>query len=558
MGDTTQQLSAETTSGEAAQIALDEPGALARAIREIAIKGGVHNFDKRRRIADLVESEFESRGEFCRTHDGLLYFLPNSERRLLELRRPEFAYLLRDVSGLGQTETFFRYALDRLTGLAWHALPREVHTLSHYDEKTGMLAVSDGGSGVWVRERGGQWRLTLNGENGIVFRTDPDADPWTPEFPSNPDSGELTHLDRFMEQFPFVLYYEVLPDSQRALLRMSLLQRFFPPLARTNLIPTFLGPPGSGKSTAQRLIGRLLVGPRFQVSDLNAESFDGFVAAITNRLVHGVDNIDARVRWFQDALAQYATGISFTKRRPHSVNDPVSHSPTAWLTLSSCNPYFTRSDIADRLLPLHFGPLGGFRPEGAIFGELERRRNQIMGDLLQELGRIQDRLATTSHIVVNYRMADFASFVERVAETDPTVGSTWVRNPLQGLSSLQSEFATDRDDLIEVLRLLLELNFANREIPFTPIAVLYAQCVQMAQYAQLTIPQTLQGFGQRLSNDRHKIESRLDVKFSYLRGHCNQRRVQLTMGGKAWKMPPWPPSPAVVRFKRERQKPRGE
>jgi len=287
---------------------------------------------------------------------------------------------------------------------------------------------------------------------------------------------------------------------------------------------------------------------------LNAESFDGFVAAITNRLVHGVDNIGARVRWFQDALARYATGIIFNKRRPRSENDSVSHSPTAWLTLSSCNPYFTRSDIADRLLRLHFGRLEGFRPEGAIFGELERRRNAIMGDLLQELGRIQNRLATTSHIVVNYRMADFASFVERAAETDPTVEASLVRNPLQGLHSLQSEFATDPDDLIEVLRLLLELNFTNREIPFTPVAVLYGQCVEMAHYAHLSLPQTLQGFGQRLSNERQTIESRLDVKFSELRGHCNQRKVQLKMGAKAWKMPPVPPSPAVERVKRERQK----
>src|SRR5208282_1397475 len=127
----------------------------------------------------------------------------------------------------------------------------------------------------------------------------------------------------------------------------------------------------------------------------------------------------------------------------------------------------------------HFGRLEGFRPEGAVFGELERRRNAIMGDLLQELGRIQNRLATTSHVVVNYRMADFASFVERAAETDPTVEASLVRNPLQGLHSLQSEFATDPDDLIEVLRLLLELNFTNREIPFTPVAVLYGQCVEM-------------------------------------------------------------------------------
>jgi len=269
-GQSNRTVTSSKPSVDADRIVLDEPGALARAVRKIAIERGLHNFDKRRHIADLVESEFKSRGEFYRTYDDLLFFLPNSERQLLALGRQEFADLLADISGLSQTETPFGYVLGRLRLLARRALRRKVHTLSYYDQTTGMLAVSDGGTGMWIRERGGHWQRALNGENGIVFRTDPDADPWEPKFPSNPDSGELEHLDWFMTQFPFVSYNDVSPDVQRALLRMSLLQRFFPLLTRTSVIPTFLGLPGSGKSTAQRLIGRLLIGTRFQLSDLNA------------------------------------------------------------------------------------------------------------------------------------------------------------------------------------------------------------------------------------------------------------------------------------------------
>ena len=124
----------KNTGGETAQIALDEPSALARAVREVAIKRSAQLFDKRRQIADLVESEFRSRGEFYRTYDDLLYFLPNSERQLLELERPEFAHLLMNASGLSRTETFFRFVLDHLMDLARRALRREVHTLSYYDE----------------------------------------------------------------------------------------------------------------------------------------------------------------------------------------------------------------------------------------------------------------------------------------------------------------------------------------------------------------------------------------------------------------------------------------
>ena len=284
----------------------EEQRQLVGAVREIAIRKHLPTFDKKRLIASLVEDVLKSNGQFCRSHNAL-YYLPNSDRRLLEFGHPIFANLLTDISGLSQTETFFQFVLDRLTALARRAIAREIHTLSYYDETTGMLGVSDGGTGMWIRERGGHWQRALNGECGILFRTDLDADSWEAEFPSNPDSEEFKQLDWFWEQFPFFFYNGEFPDHQRGLLRMTLLQRFFPPLSRSNLIPTFLGPPGSGKSTAQRLLGRLLVGPRFELSDLKAENYDAFVAATTNRLVYGVDNIDARVGWFQDAIARYAT-----------------------------------------------------------------------------------------------------------------------------------------------------------------------------------------------------------------------------------------------------------
>jgi hypothetical protein len=115
----------------------------------------------------------------------------------------------------------------------------EVHTLSHYDTKSGLLAVSDGGGKIWVRERGGEWQRGLKGGRGLIFFTDDDSGSWEPEF------------------------------------------------AR-GLISAFLGGQGAGKSTAQRLTGRLLVGPRFEASDVCADREDAFIAAITNKVVYAI------------------------------------------------------------------------------------------------------------------------------------------------------------------------------------------------------------------------------------------------------------------------------
>ena len=47
-----------------------------------------------------------------------------------------------------------------------------------------------------------------------------------------------------------------------------------------------MGPQGSGKSTACRLIGRFLLGEEFDVSGIRKEKEDAFIAAITNRVIH--------------------------------------------------------------------------------------------------------------------------------------------------------------------------------------------------------------------------------------------------------------------------------
>ena len=131
-------------------------------------------------------------------------------------------------------------------------------------------------------------------------------------------------------------------------------------------------------------------------------------------------------------------------------------------------------------------------------------------------------------------MADFASFVQRAAP-DPSLA----RGQLHRLRRLQLEFATDCDDLIEALRLLLEVDFDKGGIPFTTVGELYMRCIEIAKTAHLRLPGTLQGFGQRLSNEKQNIESKLDVKYSELRGHSNQRKVELKLNVPALKN--WPP-----------------
>jgi hypothetical protein len=162
-----------------------------------------------------------------------------------------------------------------------------VHTLAYYDPNSGTLAISDGTSGVWAREKGGRWEERHNGDDGIFFAVDDDATPWQPEF------GNPKALRWFLDQLLFANHELSIEDS-KTLTLVWLLQQFFPELRRTRLVPCFLGPQGSGKSTAARLIGRLIVGPRFDVTGIRRDKEDAFVAAVANRVVLGLDNADSR------------------------------------------------------------------------------------------------------------------------------------------------------------------------------------------------------------------------------------------------------------------------
>src|SRR5439155_5451502 len=129
--------------------------------------------------------------------------------------------------------------------------------------------------------------------NGLLFLTAPEATPWVPEFDAN-DSELAWFLDGFLFA-PGRLSRE----DQMSLLFMVFLQQFFPPLRRTRVVPAFLGPQGSGKTSAIRRLGHLLLGPRFEVTGLERgdRGEAAFVAAVTNSPVCGLDNADSRIPW---------------------------------------------------------------------------------------------------------------------------------------------------------------------------------------------------------------------------------------------------------------------
>jgi hypothetical protein len=502
--------------------ALTELPTLSDTVRSCMLAAGVPAFDKRRNVAELVREDLEGVGRFLRTADGRAFFFLSSERRLYDLEQLPFCHLLVTRSGLSTTENVFRFVLDKLQASTSRESPLvEVHTLSHYDARTGVLTVSNGGGGVWRRERGGAWEAGANGEGGVLFFTETDAMPWEPDF-----SRDGLELRRYLQGFTFE-DDGLTAEEQRVLLLILLLHQFFPPLRRTRVIPAFLGPQGSGKTSAMRRVGHLFVGPRFDVTGIHRDREDAFVAAVSNRTVVALDNADSRIPWLEDSLATYATGLRYRLRRLYTTNEEVAYEPRAVLMISSRDPQFNRPDVAERLLPFHCDRPARYQPEHLLVSELGTARGAVMGALLTRAAAVADALAGFTPPAIRFRMADFAAFGAGVfaatgqAEPWPVL--------LAKLERSQVTFASDGDGLIEALRVLLER--AGGRIGPMPIGNLFMEVRAVAEPAGLPIPKTATGLGRRLTLSRRVLELELEVRLVEGRGHRRKRYVTLIPRG---------------------------
>src|SRR5215469_2242038 len=494
---------------------IESTAALPQKIREVALDQEIPLFDKRREIATLIENELLSCGSFLRTPDGRGFFFSNSHRRIYDLEQAEFQRLLTELSGLSSTETFFKFAIDVLQAKVLTSAPLvDIQTFAHFDPKLRLLSVSNGAGGVWTRERGGDWREAHNGDNGIFFLTEREAAPFVPEFRS-----DRVALPWFLSTFLFA-NGQISPDDARVLLTIFIFHQYSPLLRKTRMIPAFVGPQGSGKTSAERLIGRLLLGSGFEVTGIRRDKEDAFVAAVSNRVVLGLDNADSRIDWLPDALALYATGQQFRLRKLYTTNEEASYSPRAILLLSSRDPQFRRPDVSERLLPLYFERPENYAPEHTIFEELSARRGAIIGDVLQQVGQIADHLTQTEAKSLPFRMADFASFGARVFEPAGKL-SEWLAL-LGKVESAQAGFAAEGDGVLAALQLLIE-----REGRIEDVAVgdLYKKAKVIAEQESFPFPRTSQGFGRYLSTHKQVLELELGVELIEVRRGGGVRAV---------------------------------
>jgi hypothetical protein len=503
-----------------------ELSALPAAVREIRAGKG-KPFVIRERVGDLVIGSLLSRGKLILGSDGHRLFFFEPKHTLYDLSSDIFEEFLALHTGLTQTEKdVFDYVITRMHNQAGALDPTEVGAHSHVDLKTGTAYFANGPSGMFVRERGGGWRTTHNGD-GYIFAASTRAEPCTPDFTANGaamtallDLGSISDNGGALTR-----------DEQKILLRTWFVFSQFS--YRTRLILSAQGEPGSGKTSLCQNLCMVSDGPGFEPLLVSSATAENIVVSLSNRDQLVLDNLDARIKYVEDLLAVYCTGGSLGESRTlfHNNRPFVKQRRTKLLLITSMSPKYNRDDVGERVIPIFFSkPAGGVLPETEFREMVLAWRHVIVGDLLREIGRMVDRLAYITPPLLGARMADFARF-GWVMHAYQTAAGEWISpmwEELLGKLKVAQDLWVARDSgLINTLYHFFRAN--GNKVHRKPQRDLYEVCREMAEQRRTGFPHSPITFGKLLRAKREAIQTELGVELIIEEGHAGESFVTMRL-----------------------------
>ena len=378
--------------------------------------------ERREKVTERVIEHLKTTGVFFSTSAGYFYFEKGEAPRLLAIQEDSVALgaLIQDRYGINRAEQReFEHIINGLENEAHlRGLEVDVHLLAHYDTETGNLYMSrfDG----WVyRLDGKQIRQVPNGTDSVFFWDDP---AWKPY---EIDRGQIKHglLDTLIVNSANFADSDALTISdQQWLFSTWCLCQFFSSLHPTKPLLLICGEKGGGKTLCLRKWLKLLFGAEADVTALERGKQDGFVATICSSCVAVFDNVDERISWLADHLAQLATGVTFKRRKYYTTNQSVEFHPQCFVALTSRTPKFIegRDNVLDRTLILQTERRKTFAPEQIQLKEIAKNRNLLWTELLRDLNQIVAALKQSDGEAsdVSFRMADFAHFALTVARVE--------------------------------------------------------------------------------------------------------------------------------------------
>lgn len=306
--------------------------------------------------------------------------------------------------------------------------------------------------------------LVDNGTDGVLFIHDSDNE----KFELVACDGEPLY-SLVIERINFD--QDILSSAERMyLILLWVLALFFETKMPTKAILAMIGEKGSGKTFILKLIGRILFGPEFNVTDVANASPKDFDAVVAHKYFMALDNADTKNKWIEDRLAISATGCSQDRRELYTTNELVSATRKCFIGITARTPNFRRDDVAERLLIMKVKKIENVVSEEELLNEIMKHRNEIMSQILTLLQAAVEALEDKTKEVHQFRMADFANFAVKWARR---VGNEdWIRQIFTKLGAEQSQFALEEEEIFDLMKELASKqedaktisNITNREL----------------------------------------------------------------------------------------------
>ncbi len=184
----------------------------------------------------------------------------------------------------------------------------------------------------------------------------------------------------------------------------------------------FGGPQGAGKSTAARMVARLIDPSPANLRTPPEGPRDWVVSASASWVVP-IDNVSTIVPWWSDALCRAVTGDGWVPRSLFTDSDVAVLFFRRPIVLTSIDAGALRGDLGDRLLLVDLAPIAERerRTDAELRAAYEAMRPRLLGALLDRLAAVLAVLPGV-HLDRLPRMADFGAVLAALDRLDGVDG----------------------------------------------------------------------------------------------------------------------------------------
>jgi hypothetical protein len=325
----------------------------------------------------------------------------------------------------------------------------EMRRFSAYSPQTHTGYVSNY-DGCMYKIDGANVSRVTNGEDGIFFADDDEGVPC-----ADPDIGPHGQLlDQLTNpNFAASGLSGITPEQQRKALTLWIFALAFPDLLDDKPILLVEGTMGSGKTSAITHTQLVLTGAKHPMV-LQRNKEDDFGVILTRSPIALFDNTDSFIDWVPDAIAAYATGAKWHKRKLFTDDENLVIKPQSFIAVATRNPAsFRRDDVADRCMILRFDRRTSFTASGTLTSDLIANRPALFGEYLWFIGQITERIRVEEGLSTRneqFRMASFAA-LGRVIGRVLGWSDSDVTEVLQALQGERDAFVNEEDPLVELL-----------------------------------------------------------------------------------------------------------